>query len=171
MPSEIIDPLLDTLDAVVQAAEQLASLTERERATIVGGRADEWVACLVEKEGLLGRLNHSNERLKTEVASALARLGAGGSLAGDGRAGLADVIRQVSEPHKSRLVSALQRLRALATETKVANRANGLLSEAARQRMGELSGFLTGVFSRQSVYQATGRWKEPVVNGRTLGRG
>jgi flagellar biosynthesis/type III secretory pathway chaperone len=167
----MIDPLLDTLDAMIQTTEQLASLTQRERSAIVGGHTDDLATCSMEKEGLLGRLSCFNERLEEEVVSAWVWLGTDGSLAGDGRARLADIVGRVSEPHKSRLVSALQKLRALAKATKVANQANGLLSEAAQQRMEGLSGFLRGMFSTQSVYQATGRWKGAAVNGRTLGRG
>jgi flagellar biosynthesis/type III secretory pathway chaperone len=167
----MIDPLLGTLDAMVQATEQLASLTQRERSAIVGGYTDELAACLIEKEALLGRLNYFNEQFKREVASALVWLSADGSLGGDGGAGLAHIVERVSEPHKSRLVSALKNLRALAKATKVTNQANGLLSEAAQERMEGLSSFLRGMFSTQSVYQATGRWKEAGMNSRTLGRG
>ncbi len=168
----MIDALIAVLESMAQMTEQLSDLIQAERLALVGGDADNLAACVTEKESLLGRLRYFDGRRKAEMASAARGLGTDGGREDSGRDGLRRIIGQTPEPDRTRLVLALQKLNDLTRSAKRANQANALMSEAALRRIGGLADLLKGMMPTQSVYQATGRWKEvAVVHSRTLGRG
>jgi len=169
--SALIDPLMSVLDSVLQVEAQLGCLVQAEKDALVGGNATDLSLCLIEKESLLGRLRYFSERLRDAVSSVADQLGEKEAGLAGGSNGLRRLAERLSEPEKSDMIAALQRLGDLTLKVRMSNQVNGLASQVGLRRMGALSGFLKGGLSGPSVYQATGRWKETALRGRTLGCG
>ncbi|MBI3608256.1 MAG: flagellar export chaperone FlgN [Nitrospirae bacterium] len=158
--------LLDILEELIGAHQQLLPILQTEKRLIVEQDFNDLLPCLAEKDGMLGRLRDV-ERRRREVVGTL------GSWLGQSLDALTLTRIATLAPvsYASRFRSCQARLESLTASMIEINQINGILVDRILMQVTNLIGLLRHLVVGAPTYQASGMLQDGLPGGRTLGTG
>jgi len=166
IPEGSLIPLQEVLEEMVRLHQQFLTLLQREKGLMIEGEVNPLIRCLTEKEGVLGQLHQLEAKRQQAMLPIAKGVGVDAHMLT-----LKRLIPLVSEPYRSRLQSAHERLAALSASIVEINEINALLVERTLQQVTTLVGLVKYIAQPLSTYQATGMLKDYTASGKTIGRG